>query len=147
MNKNILIIAPVSTTSKTSRCKGGVDAVSQVLINGIIESQDKNNYLILAFNPFNDCEKDGETRQLKQNIKIIYYNSNRNKYRLIKIIPNFIWHNLIIRKEVLNFCPDVIHAHINSWLLFRYKFSKTILTLHSYRKIARTSCGPLNDFL
>ena len=130
-----------------SRSAGGVDSVCQLLLKGIAVDKD-NQYLVIGFNPFNDVRGAMEKIALSPNIHLHWYNLVQNKATLFnKIIPNLFHQNWIVKREVMDFQPDVIHSHLPSWFLFKYNSTKRILTLHSYKNIGRQNFGILNHIL
>jgi len=130
-----------------SRNTGGTDSVCQLLLKGAIN--DKNNqYLVIGFNPFNDTKGDVTKIDLASNISLHLYNSIQNKRSIFhRIIPNLFYQNWIVKSEVLDFQPDIIHVHVPCWLLFKYNKVKRILTLHTYKNICRKDFGFLNHML
>lgn len=148
MTRKIMIVMALSSITIDERSCGGVDSVCQLLLKGIAGDATVNEYFILGFNPADDTKSAGEVIQISKNIKVKMFDvhlNRRNKF--LRFISNFIWQNLIIRKEFIAFKPNIIHVHVPSWLLFNYKNVKKILTLHSYGKIGRTSFGFWNDFI
>lgn len=139
---------PLSSILPNVRQEGGVDTVCQLLLQGILENDSYNEYFILAFNPTNDTENN-DIVQIDSNIRIKFFNAYLNKKnKLTLLIPTFLLQNLIIKKEVYNFCPDILHVHASCWLFFKYSNKiKKILTLHTYQTIGRISEGFCNDFL
>jgi glycosyltransferase involved in cell wall biosynthesis len=141
-----MLIMPLSGWD-CARSAGGVDSVCQLLLKGIAEDKD-NQYLIIGFNPFNDVNGGKEKMDLPSNIRLHWYNLVGNKSTLFKkIIPNLFHQNWIVKREVMDFQPDVIHSHLPSWFLFKYDSISRILTLHSYKNIGRQNFGILNHIL
>lgn len=139
----------LSQKSEAEKSIGGVDAVCQELLKEIVAQKDtQRDYLVLGFSPSYMPGLDGQEETVGPHVTLRRYNYFKNKSKLwMKLIPNFIWQNLIIKKEVERFRPDLLHCHLYSWLLFRYKNIKTVLTLHSYKKIARDPVNFANDIL
>lgn len=146
MSKKIMLLMPISSWD-SSRSTGGVDSVCQLLIKGIM-SDKVNQYLIIGFNPLNDIKSGKKEIDLASNIHLNWYNLSQNKGSFIqKLIPNLFFQNWIIKREALAFKPDIIHAHLPSWFLYKYYNLKSILTLHTYKNICRRNFGIINHIL
>jgi len=144
--KKIMIAMFLSTPNLKEKSRGGVETVCQLLLEGILKKDRFNNYFIVAFDHSNK-RADGEVVQLSENIKIKFFKFHYNKKGIRRVIPNFIWHNLIIREQIASFKPQVLHVHVPSWLFFDHRNVRRILTLHSFQKIGRGARGFWNDFV
>jgi glycosyltransferase involved in cell wall biosynthesis len=146
MPKKILLAMPLSATDGT-RSFGGVDAVCQELLKAVVEFDKTNRYHVVAFDPSNTRQHPPENVQLADNVSLRWYNSSFNRTVFHRVVPNLFWRNMILSKEARWFRPDIAHAHIHSWFLWRHGPARHVLTLHSYKKICRKSRGFSNDFL
>jgi len=144
--KKIMIAMFLSTPNLKEKSRGGVETVCHLLLEGIISKDSSNDYFIIAFDHSNK-QANGEIAQLAENIKIKFFKFHYNKKGMRRIIPNFIWHNLIIREQIASFKPQVFHAHVPSWLFLNHRNMRRILTLHSFQKFGRKPRGFWNDFV
>lgn len=143
-----MIVMSLSSLTTDEMSFGGVDSVCQMLLKAILELKSENEYLIVGFNPADNLKKQGEEFEFSTTVKVKWYNERLNQGSILKrIVPNFILQNLVIKEKVTDFNPDILHVHVPSWLLFRYKNTKKIVTLHTYKKIGRLDFGWANNFV
>ncbi|VVQ02179.1 Glycosyltransferase Gtf1 [Pseudomonas fluorescens] len=145
---SVLVVMPLSTLDLGSRSSGGVDSVCQTLIDSLANNTNYKNfeYTIIAFNPFNDCTKEGKYTELTKNLKIYQFNNNLHLEHSPVRIPAILWQNYVIWKILRKVKPSIFHTHLLSWQIFPYKKTKTIATLHAYKKFGRSSVSKINDF-
>jgi polysaccharide biosynthesis protein VpsD len=129
------------------RSFGGVDSACQTHLQGLTEiAQDDSEYIIVAFNKANDLEQDGREICIGPNITLHWYNYARRADGFDKI-PNVVKNELLVRKLIKQFSPDIVHSHLPQWHIKKWAGEKKILTLHQFHNIGRTSAGLLNDLL
>lgn len=147
MPKRVMIIMDLSTVESGVRSIGGVDTVCQMHLEGLRRCGDSGDeYIVLTFNGANDLTRDGEIRMIAPNIELHSYNYDRRN-GLARLLPNVVLNELLVRRYIKRFRPALVHSHNPAWHIFRYASEKKVLTLHSYKKIARSSAGILNDFI
>ncbi|MEL0654599.1 VpsD family glycosyltransferase [Pseudoalteromonas issachenkonii] len=146
--KKILLLAPLTTIDWGTKNMGGVDSVCQMLIKRL-ESNPSNNfyYRVVAFDPTNSIEKEGEVIKINDRLEIVQFNMKKSsKSQFIKL-PNLLYQLKVVKFQVRKYSPDLIHSHLTSWLMGLKVAQPTISTLHSYKKIARKPQGLFNDLL
>lgn len=144
--KKILLIVPLSTIEWGTKNAGGVDSVCQILIQELSQrSNSKFQYRILAFDPFSKVENCGEIINLSSHVEVVFFHANEKRWGLK--LPSFISNSLRVLAQIKSFKPDVVHAHIASWLLGVSSDIKRVATLHSYKNIGRKPVSWANDFL
>jgi glycosyltransferase involved in cell wall biosynthesis len=146
MHKRIMIIMVLSALDGR-RSLGGVDSACQMHLQGLAEIvNDKNRYVIVAFNPANDLEQDKCRSEIAPNIHLLWYNYARKTDRLSKL-PNVVRNELLLRKLIKTFQPDIVHSHLPQWHIRKWAGEKKVLTLHQYHNIGRTPVNLFNDLL
>jgi len=146
MRKRIMIIMAMSSLDG-QRSFGGVDSACQAHFHGLSEiTDDKNDYIILAFNQKSDSPKNCDYKTINKHIRLFWYNYKRKTNKLDKI-PNVIKNEMLIRSFIKKFNPDIVHSHLPQWHIKKYSNEIKIITLHQYHNICRTSVNLLNDML
>ncbi|EGQ9613290.1 glycosyl transferase family 1, partial [Vibrio cholerae] len=140
--KKVLLIMPISTLNWGEKNAGGVDSVCQMLVRELAKSSGNYFYRVLAFDPFCQVKYTGEVINLSENVQVIRCPSNEK--RIIRL-PGIISTNLRVLEQVKLFNPDIVHSHINSWLIGVNNKLRRIATLHSYKGIGRKSVSKMND--
>ncbi|EGR5447639.1 glycosyltransferase, partial [Vibrio cholerae] len=140
--KKVLLIMPISTLNWGEKNAGGVDSVCQMLVRELAKSSGNYFYRVLAFDPFCQVKYTGEVINLSENVQVIRCPSNEKR---IIPLPGIISTNLRVLEQVKLFNPDIVHSHINSWLIGVNNKSRRIATLHSYKGIGRKSVSKMND--
>ncbi|ENM5734310.1 VpsD family glycosyltransferase [Vibrio mimicus] len=144
MNK-VLLIMPLSTLNWGEKNHGGVDSVCQMLVRQLTEQERPYRYRVLAFDPLNQCRYTGEVIALSPNVEAVVCPLREARFGLP--LPSFFTGWLRVQEQLRVFQPDLVHSHLNSWMIAIGRKTRNILTLHSYRKIGRKSVSRLNDFL
>ncbi|CAE6928030.1 Glycosyl transferases group 1 [Vibrio sp. B1REV9] len=145
MKKKVLLVVPLTTLDWGKLNGGGVDSVCQSLVQELqCSTSSEFHYRVLAFDPNNTINNNGELVWSNADIDIVRYNVVKNNR---KKLPNIIWQTSVIRREAKIYEPDLIHAHVSSWALLRKKNTPIILTLHSFKKIGRRSRSFMNNIL
>ncbi|MDE1242744.1 VpsD family glycosyltransferase [Vibrio aestuarianus] len=140
--KKVLLIMPISTLNWGEKNAGGVDSVCQMLVRELAKSSGNYFYRVLAFDPFCQVKYTGELINLSENVQIIRCPSNEKR---IIPLPGVISTNLRVLEQVKLFNPDIVHSHINSWLIGVNNKLRRIATLHSYKRIGRKPVSKMND--
>lgn len=143
--KKVLLIMPLSTLNWGEKNLGGVDSVCQMLVRQLATQERPYRYRVLAFDPLNQHDYSGEVVYLSESIEVVVCPLREKRFGLP--LPSLISGWLRIQEQLRVFQPDLVHAHLNSWMLGIGGKACKVLTLHSYRKIARKSVSKLNDFL
>ncbi len=143
----ILLIMPLSTLNWGEKNAGGVDSVCQMLIRELASKTQpsKYHYRVLAFDPSNQEQYNGLPINLSEQVEVIFAPANESRIGLP--LPGIVSGWLRVREQISHYKPDIVHAHMNSWMIWPGGRTKNILTLHSYRKIARKPVSIANDFL
>ena len=130
-----------------NRSLGGVDTACQNHLAGIMkyDNESGNKYIIIAFNPANDLQKEGVELRLKDNITLIWFNRSQGSI-FSKIATNFLQNQLLVRSAIRRYRPHIVHSHMPDLHIQKYAAEQKILTLHQYNKIARSYVGHLNNF-
>ena len=146
--KKVLLLAPLTTLEWGTKNMGGVDSVCQMLIKNLQHNPSTDFfYRVIAFDPTNSVSNEGEIIKINSSLEIIQFNiKNPTKSKLAKL-PNLLHQIKIIKAQVKNFSPDIVHSHFASWLVGLNKALPTISTIHSYKKIGRKPRGFLNNLL
>ncbi|MGR5528350.1 VpsD family glycosyltransferase [Vibrio alfacsensis] len=143
--KKVLLIMPISTLDFGSKSVGGVDSVCQMLLKDLIDSEQKDFRIrILAFDPTSSVSPQTNKTMISRNVDLVRMPINE-RIKGVKV-PGIVSNFLRIRKEVKRFDPDIVHAHISSWLIGAGR-KKTVATLHNYKNIGRKSVSFFNDML
>ncbi|PAR27075.1 VpsD family glycosyltransferase [Vibrio metoecus] len=145
--KKVLLIMPLSTLNWGEKNAGGVDSVCQMLVRELASKTQpsKYHYRVLAFDPSSQEQYTGRPIHLSEQVEVIFSPVNENRIGLP--LPGILTGWLRIREQISNYKPDIVHAHMNSWMIWPGGRTKNILTLHSHRKIARKPVSIVNDFL
>ncbi|WP_158120436.1 VpsD family glycosyltransferase [Vibrio metoecus] len=143
--KKVLLIMPLSTLNWGDKNTGGVDSVCQMLVRQLTIKNRPYHYRVLAFDPLNSQPYSGEVVTLSENVEVIV--SPLREVRLGLPLPSLFTSWLRIQEQLRDFQPDVVHSHLNSWIIGIGRNTRNLLTLHSYRKIGRKPVSKLNDFL
>lgn len=144
--KHILMIMPLSTYEWGSINCGGVDSVCQMLTEYLVDHIDDNfRFTIIGLDPQSKTPYTGEIISLSENVDFIWLPAS-SKQTGFKI-PGIIWQNWYVRKLLTSLKPDLVHTHFWSLLIGSGFKGKSLVTVHSYKKIARRNVGALNNFL
>ncbi|MGL4191908.1 VpsD family glycosyltransferase [Vibrio misgurnus] len=143
--KKILLIVPLTTLEWGTKNAGGVDSVCQMLVRELASKITQYHYRILAFDPTNQEPFTGQPIVLSEQVEVIFAPANESRMGLP--LPSIVTGWLRVREQIVQYQPDIVHAHMNSWMIGLGSQTKNILTLHSYKKIARKSVSFSNDFL
>ncbi|OXX69943.1 VpsD family glycosyltransferase, partial [Vibrio sp. V20_P4S3T152] len=145
--KKVLLIMPISTLNWGEKNAGGVDSVCQMLVRELASKTQlsKYHYRILAFDPSSQEQYNGRPINLSEQVEVIF--SPAHESRIGIPLPGILTGWLRVREQISNYKPDIVHGHMNSWMIWPGGNSKNILTLHSYRKIGRKPVSFSNDFL
>ncbi|EEX65292.1 VpsD family glycosyltransferase [Vibrio metoecus] len=145
--KKVLLIMPISTLNWGEKNAGGVDSVCQMLVRELASKTQpsKYHYRVLAFDPSSQEQYTGRPIILSEQVEVIFAPANESRIGLP--LPGIVTGWLRVREQISNYKPDIIHGHMNSWMIWLGGRSKNILTLHSYRKIGRKPVSFSNDFL
>lgn len=131
-----------------SRSSGGLDTACQSHLSGILKyGATEHTYLVIAFTHFDDVPEDHVTEVVRENLTVVRHNFHLKSASLMRFLPNFLIRERAVKDAIKAFKPDVIHTHIPTLPLGRYGAQTKILTLHSWKKIAREGQGVFNDFL
>lgn len=145
--RKILVVMDLSAIESGIRSIGGVDTVCQCHLQGLLQRSDSRfDYVVLGFNRANDLGTGDVIRQLAPNVRLYWYNYHRRRGSA-RALPNVAANEQLVRHLVRDIRPDIVHSHNPAWHIVKYGSEKKVLTLHTYKKIARTPVGPLNDFL
>ena len=144
--KHILIIMPLSTFDWGSINCGGVDSVCQMLTEYLVNHDDPNfSFTIIGLDPQSKIPYTGEVISLSDNVDFIWLPAS-SKQTGFKI-PGIIWQNWHVRKLLKTLNPDLVHTHLWGFLIGSGFKGKSLVTVHSYKKIGRRNIGLLNNFL
>lgn len=144
--KHIVLIMPLSTFDWGSNNCGGVDSVCQMFAEYLLNHDNTNfRYTIIGLDPQSKTPFTGDVIRLSDNVDFIWLPATR-KNKVLKL-PGIIWQNWHVRKLLKNLKPDLVHTHLWSFLLGSGFKGKTLVTVHSYKKIGRRNIGLLNNFL
>ena len=140
------MIIMILSSIEGNRSLGGVDTACQNHLTGIMEydNESGNEYIIIAFNPANDLQKEGVELRLKDNITLIWFNRSQGSI-FSKIATNFLRNQLLVRSAVKRYRPHIVHSHMPDLHIQKYATEQKILTLHQYNKIGRSHVGYLNN--
>ncbi|OEE33351.1 VpsD family glycosyltransferase [Vibrio ordalii] len=145
--KKVLLIMPLSTLNWGEKNAGGVDSVCQMLVRELASKTQpsKYRYRVLAFDPSSQEQYTGSPIILSEQVEVIFAPANESRIGIP--LPGILTGWLRVREQISNYKPDIVHGHMNSWMIWLGGRSKNIVTLHSYRKIARKPVSTTNDFL
>nr|WP_306287925.1 VpsD family glycosyltransferase [Pseudoalteromonas sp. WY3] len=146
LKKHIALIMPLSTYDWGSENCGGVDSVCQMFAEHLVTQAGTDfKFTIIGLDPQSKTAFTGEVINLAGNVDFIWLPSSSKKNGLK--IPGIIWQNWHIRKLLKKLKPDLVHTHFWSSLICSGFTGKTLVTVHSYKKIARRNVGLFNNFL
>lgn len=138
---------PLSTLNWGEKNAGGVDSVCQMLVRESASKTQpsKYRYRVLAFDPSSQEQYTGSPIILSEQVEVIFAPANESRIGIP--LPGILTGWLRVREQISNYKPDIVHGHMNSWMIWLGGRSKNIVTLHSYRKIARKPVSTTNDLL
>ncbi|MBH0060472.1 glycosyltransferase family 4 protein [Pseudoalteromonas sp. NZS71] len=144
--QHIVLVMPLSTYEwGTDNC-GGVDSVCQMFAEFLVNHSDTSFKLtIIGLDPQSKTSYTGEVINLADNVDFIWLPASSKQTGLK--IPGILWQNWHIRKLLKLLKPDLVHTHFWSSLIGSGFTGKTVVTVHSYKKIARRDVGLVNNFL
>ena len=144
--KHIALIMPLSTYDWGSNNCGGVDSVCQMLAEYMVNQDDANHrFTIIGLDPQSKTPFTGDVIHLSGNVDFIWLPASSKQLKFK--IPGIIWQNWHVRKLLKTLNPDLVHTHFWSLLIGSGFKGKSLVTVHSYKKIARRNVGVLNNFL
>ncbi|ADT68208.1 VpsD family glycosyltransferase [Pseudoalteromonas sp. SM9913] len=144
--KHIALIMPLSTYDWGSNNCGGVDSVCQMLAEYMVNQDDANHrFTIIGLDPQSKTPFTGDVIRLSGNVDFIWLPASSKQLKFK--IPGIIWQNWHVRKLLKTLNPDLVHTHFWSLLIGSGFKGKSLVTVHSYKKIARRNVGVLNNFL
>ena len=144
--KHIVLIMPLSTYNWGSINCGGVDSVCQMLAEYMVNHDDANfRFTIIGLDPQSKTPFTGNVIHLSDNVDFIWLPASSKQLKFK--IPGIIWQNCNVRKLLKTLSPDLVHTHLWSFLIGSGFKGKTLVTVHSYKKIARRNVGFANNFL
>ncbi|EMC4025135.1 exopolysaccharide biosynthesis glycosyltransferase VpsD [Vibrio cholerae] len=141
----ILLIMPLSTLNWGEKNLGGVDSVCQMLVRQLAQQERPYHYRVLAFDPLNNHSYSGEIIQLSKHLEVVICPLREKRFGLP--LPSLLSNWLRIQEQLKDYQPDLVHSHLNSWMMGLGQKTRNVLTLHSYRKIGRKPVSKLNDFV
>jgi len=144
--KHVALIMPLSTYDWGSENCGGVDSVCQMFAEYLVTQADTDfKFTIIGLDPQSKTPFTGEVINLADNVDFIWLpsSSKQNGFK----IPGIIWQSWHIRKLFKKLKPDLVHTHLWSSLIGSGYNGKTVITVHSYKKIARRNVGLVNNFV
>ncbi|EIC9802682.1 exopolysaccharide biosynthesis glycosyltransferase VpsD [Vibrio cholerae] len=141
----ILLIMPLSTLNWGEKNLGGVDSVCQMLVRQLAQQERPYYYRVLAFDPLNNHSYSGEIIQLSKHLEVVICPLREKRFGLP--LPSLLSNWLRIQEQLKDYQPDLVHSHLNSWMMGLGQKTRNVLTLHSYRKIGRKPVSKLNDFV
>jgi len=145
--KKILLVMPLSTTDWGSSNAGGVDSVCQMMAQYISENTNPEfHYRIVAISLLSAPKEFNEVIRLASNIELIWIPRGKKISNKISV-PSFFYYIFKVRQQVKVFKPDIIHTHLWSTILGCSRSAQSVVTVHSYKNIARRSVSKFNDFL
>jgi len=144
--KHITLIMPLSTYDWGSLNCGGIDSVCQMLAEYMVNHDDANfRFTIIGLDPQSKTPYTGEVISLSTNVDFIWLPASSKQTGLK--IPGIIWQNWHVRKLLKILNPDLVHTHFWSVLIGSGFRGKSVVTVHSYKKIGRHNFGFFNNFL
>lgn len=144
--KKILLVMPLSTIKWGSKNTGGVDSVCQMFAEQLVcNASDEFFYRILAIDPLNTHDYSGKSIALSSKVEVVW--APKRIKLLGKIpVPGILYQAYKVRQQVLVFSPNVVNSHMWSCLIGFSRKIPSVVTVHSYKNIARRSVSPLNDW-
>ncbi|MDN3697935.1 MULTISPECIES: VpsD family glycosyltransferase [Vibrio] len=144
--KKILLIVPLSTVKWGSENAGGVDSVCQQIIRSLAEKPPEGYmYEIVAIKVGTTDVELFEQYALHERVTLTFIPEKETLFGIT--VPGFVYHNYFLYKKIKESQPDIVHSHLISLPLFSSNNVKSILTLHSFGKIARKSRGFFNNII
>ncbi|NMP01238.1 glycosyltransferase family 4 protein [Pseudoalteromonas arctica] len=144
--QHVVLIMPLSTYEWGTENCGGVDSVCQMFAEYLVNHSDTSfKFTIIGLDPQSKTSYTGEVINLADNVDFIWLPASSKQTGLK--IPGILWQNWHIRKLLKLLKPDLVHTHFWSSLIGSGFTGKTVVTVHSYKKIARRDVGLVNNFL
>ena len=144
--QHVVLIMPLSTYEWGTENCGGVDSVCQMFAEYLVNHSDTNfRFTIIGLDPQSKTSYTGEVINLADNVDFIWLPASSKQTGLK--IPGILWQNWHIRKLLKLLKPDLVHTHLWSFLLGCGYKGKAVVTVHSYKKIARRNVGLINNLL
>ncbi|MBB1384770.1 glycosyltransferase family 4 protein [Pseudoalteromonas sp. SG45-5] len=144
--QHIVLIMPLSAYEWGTENCGGVDSVCQMLGEYLVSQVNPEfKYTIIGLDPQSKTPYTGEVISLAEHVDFIWLPCS-SKHTGFKI-PGIVWQNWHIRKLLKKLKPVLVHTHFWSSLIGSGYNGNTIVTVHSYKKIARRNVGLINNFL
>ncbi|TMO09582.1 VpsD family glycosyltransferase [Pseudoalteromonas sp. S558] len=144
--QHIVLIMPLSTYEWGTENCGGVDSVCQMFGEYLVSQVNPEfKYTIIGLDPQSKTPYTGEVISLAEHVDFIWLPCS-SKHTGFKI-PGIVWQNWHIRKLLKKLKPDLVHTHFWSSLLGCGHNGRSVVTIHSYKKIGRHSFGFLNNLL
>ncbi|MCG9681415.1 VpsD family glycosyltransferase [Vibrio sp. Isolate23] len=146
MMKKVLLVMPLSTLDWGSDNAGGVDSVCQQVVQSLeLDAPEGYQYEILAIKVGASKQELNKRIQLNEQTHVTFI---AKKGKVLGVpVPGFVFQNMMLRKLVRRFQPDVVHSHLPSLPLLPSRNNRSVITLHSLGKVARKSRGWLNDLI
>jgi polysaccharide biosynthesis protein VpsD len=143
--KRVMVIMALSSFDG-SRSYGGVDSVCQSHLEGLLRFGGDHDYRVVAFNPANDTAENGAPIKLSETVTVHLFNLG-GRLSLKAPAPKFIRHELVVREMVKRYAPDVVHSHAAQWYIRKWSPAKKIITLHTYKGLAKTRVNAISDYI
>lgn len=144
--QHVVLIMPLSTYEWGTENCGGVDSVCQMFAEYLVNHSDTSfKFTIIGLDPQSKTSYTGEVINLADNVDFIWLPASSKQTGLK--IPGILWQNWHIRKLLKLLKPDLVHTHLWSLLLGCGYKGKAVVTVHSYKKIARRNVGLINNLL
>ncbi|MDE1513398.1 MULTISPECIES: VpsD family glycosyltransferase [Vibrio] len=143
--KKILLIVPLTTLEWGTKNAGGVDSVCQMLVRELAQQERPYHYRVLAFDPLNNHSYSSKVIQLSKHVEVVFCPFREKRFGLS--LPSLLSNWLRIQEQLKEYKPDLVHSHLNSWMVGVGQKNRNVLTLHSYRKIGRKPVSKMNDFV
>ncbi|MBH0041211.1 VpsD family glycosyltransferase [Pseudoalteromonas sp. SWXJZ10B] len=144
--QHVVLIMPLSTYEWGTENCGGVDSVCQMFAEYLVNYSDTNfKFTIIGLDPQSKKSYTAEVINLADNVDFIWLPASSKQTGLK--IPGILWQNWHIRKLLKLLKPDLVHTHLWSFLLGCGYKGKVVVTVHSYKKIARRNVGLINNLL
>lgn len=144
--KHVVLLMPLSTYEWGSINYGGVDSVCQMFAEYLVNHDDTNfRFTIIGLDPQSKTPFTGDVIRLSDNVDFVWLPASSKQIGFK--IPGIIWQNWHVRKLLKTLNPDLVHTHLWSFLIGSGFRGKSVVTVHSYKKIARRNVGLVNNFL
>lgn len=144
--KHVVLLMPLSTYEWGSINYGGVDSVCQMFAEYLVNHDDANfRFTIIGLDPQSKTPFTGDVIRLSDNVDFVWLPASSKQIGFK--IPGIIWQNWHVRKLLKTLNPDLVHTHLWSFLIGSGFRGKSVVTVHSYKKIARRNVGLVNNFL